>query len=75
MTDHGATIFPFGKHKGSPLREIPVGYLDWALGIELSPQLRVSIQSYLKTQAEYDQFKAESDWKEGREDAEDWRTM
>ena len=48
MPDSGDKIFPFGKHKGARLRDIPTGYLDWALGIDL----RADIQAYLKTQAE-----------------------
>ena len=67
MTDPGDTIMPFGKHKGSRLRDIPIGYLDWLLGLDdLRPQLRESIEAFLKTQAEYD--REPKDWKEGRED-------
>lgn len=74
MTDPGDHVFPFGKHKGERLRDIPVAYLDWALGIDLRPELRTAIQDFLKTQAEYDAMDG-GDWKEGREDAEDWRKM
>ena len=27
-------IMPFGKHKGTGLRQVPAGYLRWATGIE-----------------------------------------
>ncbi len=74
MSDLGETIFPFGKHRGEKLKDIPVGYLDWALGIELRDDLRNAIKAYLKTQAEWDAMDG-TDWKEGREEADDWRKM
>lgn len=67
MGTAGDFVFPFGKHKGKPLRDIPIGYLDWALGLDdLNRTLRDKINEYLKTQAEYD--RQPKDWKEGRED-------
>lgn len=81
-TDLGNTILDWGKeHRGKPFKDVPIRYFDWMLGLDdLHPALRKKIVAYLKTQAEYDQFKSEVDasdqsWKEGREDAEDWRTM
>jgi Putative quorum-sensing-regulated virulence factor len=69
MDEAGETIFPFGKHKGERLRDIPIHYLDWALGIDLRDDLRAAVQAYLKTQAEYDQLNGGAkDWREGRED-------
>lgn len=68
MSDHGETKFPFGKHRGEKLKDIPVGYLDWALGIELRDDLRTAIQEFLKTQAEWDAMDGTPDWREGRED-------
>lgn len=69
MSDHdpGENIINFGKHRGEKIRDVPIGYLDWLLGLDdLRPGLRADIEAYLKTQAEYD---AEpKDWKEGRED-------
>lgn len=75
MSDLSETIFPFGMYKGKPFKDIPITYLDWAMSIA-EPRLKDKIQNYLKTQAEYDQMDSQpKDWKEGREDAEDWRTM
>lgn len=66
--DPGETTLKFGKHKGEKLRDVPVAYLDWLLGIDLRDDLRADIESFLKTQAEYDQMDAPKDWREGRED-------
>ena len=62
---------PFGKHKGQPLKEIPIAYLDWCLGIDLLKSTRENIKAYLATQAEYDQMGETDD----REDIseEEWR--
>lgn len=73
MSEPGEYKMPFGKHRGEKLSDIPIGYLDWLLGIDLQPETRTAIEAYLATQAEYDQ--EPKDWKEGREDVEDWRTM
>jgi hypothetical protein len=64
----GNVRLPFGKHRGEQIRNVPVGYLDWVLGVDLTgyPNLEDNIKAYLKTQAEYD--KEPKDWKEGRED-------
>lgn len=68
MSDLGDTILNFGKaHRGKMLRDVPVHYLDWIIGLDdLKPELRESIRAYLKTQASYDAMG--TDWKEGRED-------
>jgi len=29
VTDYRNWVFPFGKHKGETLRELPSGYLNW----------------------------------------------
>ncbi|EJY56249.1 DNA polymerase III, epsilon subunit [Alicyclobacillus hesperidum URH17-3-68] len=41
---------PFGKHRGVPLRDVPLDYLDWALRNmqDLSPDLRWSIERVLE---------------------------
>jgi len=41
---------PFGKHKGMPLKDVPLDYLDWALRNlqDLSPDLRWSMQRVLE---------------------------
>jgi hypothetical protein len=35
---------PFGKHQGKLLSEVPLGYLDWLLRIELKPFLREAVE-------------------------------
>ena len=38
-------IMPFGKHAGTPIHEIPRGYLRWALAnLDLSPELRQAME-------------------------------
>ena len=43
-------LMPFGKHKGEPIEDLPVDYLEWALGnIEtLSPSLQAEMEAQLK---------------------------
>lgn len=58
---------PWGKHAGEKLRDIPMSYLDWLLGLaDLNKTIRKNVEGYLATQAEYDREPA--DWREGRED-------
>ena len=38
-------IMPFGKHAGTPIHDIPRGYLRWALAnLDLSPELRQAME-------------------------------
>lgn len=37
--DPGQTQMPFGKHRGTPLKDLPLDYLIWALGTNLRPPL------------------------------------
>jgi DNA polymerase III epsilon subunit-like protein len=39
---------PFGKHKGKPLMKLPRDYINYMLGLELSPDLRHSLNHALK---------------------------
>lgn len=65
----GDSRLTFGKHQGEKIRDAPIGYLDWLLGLtDLSPWFRDEVAAYLKTQAEYDAMDGSRDWKEGRED-------
>ena len=42
------TIVPFGKFKGRPFDEIPLGYLDWLVGQDwLFADLREQLGRYL----------------------------
>lgn len=67
--DPGNVTMNFGKHKGERLSEIPVGYLDWTLGLSnLNPRLRTNIEAYLARQAEYDQMAG----REAVDDREDY---
>lgn len=76
MIEPGNYILRFGMHSGEKLRDVPIEYLDYLLGWDgLRAETRKAIEAYLKTQAEYDQMDDAPDWKEGREDAEDWRKM
>lgn len=40
-------IFPFGKHKGTPIGEVPADYLDWLDGqdwIDKHPNIKAYIK-------------------------------
>lgn len=76
MPEPGDYILRFGKHKGCKLRDVPTGYLDWMLGLDdLRADTREAIESYLKTQSEYDAMDGDApDWKDGRDDL-DWRDL
>lgn len=45
--DGGNFIFPFGKHKGKPISEVPVDYLKWCLANmqRIDPKTRAMIES------------------------------
>jgi uncharacterized protein (DUF3820 family) len=48
---HGDYTLSFGKHKGKPLREVPVNYLDWLIGQEwLDSRLKRIITEHLETE-------------------------
>ena len=46
---YGDFVLSFGRHKGKPLKEIPVSYLLWTLDNfeDLWPQTRRAIERYL----------------------------
>lgn len=48
--------FPLGKHKGRPLKEIPVNYLVWASKQEFDRDLIFSIQKELKRRSRSNNF-------------------
>lgn len=39
------TEMPFGKHKGTPLKQVPKDYIRWLLGGEIDPYLRKALES------------------------------
>lgn len=43
----GVSIMPFGEHKGKPVKDIPVKYLQWLLTIKLQPGLKKSVENAL----------------------------
>ena len=50
------TKMPFGKHKGLPISEVPVKYLDWLIGepwFEKFEDLKKEIEEYLEGDAEW----------------------
>lgn len=50
--DIDKTKIPFGKHKGKPLDQVPLRYLDWLLSQEwLFADLKQKITKYLKDPA------------------------
>ena len=36
---------PFGKHRGTPLEELPGGYLRWLAGLDLHTPLRDAVDA------------------------------
>ncbi len=40
-------VLPFGKHKGKPLDEVPLLYLDWLVGQEVKGFLGMILKEYL----------------------------
>ena len=45
---------PFGKHKGKPISECPIEYLDWLIGQDWCfDDLKDDIQEYLEGCAEW----------------------
>ena len=51
MTDTNLFRISFGKHKGKPLKDIPLTYLDWLIGEkfmkEKFPNIKDIIEMYL----------------------------
>lgn len=49
MTDPGAWVIPFGKHKGKPLADVPMPYLRWLLAnaTDLRPDTRATIEAFM----------------------------
>ena len=51
------TKMPFDKHKGLPLSDLPVKYLDWLIGqnwfVEKFGDLKTEIEEYLENDAEW----------------------
>lgn len=47
---------PFGKHKGTPLADVPTDYLEWLLGRDLHGWLEREVKAELvrRTQRQYD---------------------
>ncbi len=43
----GHDIMPFGQHEGKQLREVPLDYLDWVMGLDLRDPLKSSLQKYM----------------------------
>jgi uncharacterized protein (DUF3820 family) len=55
VAKEGTTI-PFGQHKGKPLDEVPVRYLDWLIGqdwMDGKPTLKRAIEEHLKERPEW----------------------
>lgn len=77
MSDIGDTRMPFGLHKGERFRDIPIRYLDWCIGEFDEGPLKQKIEAFLLNNPEWNALDTDEpvDWKEGREDAEDWRNM
>lgn len=46
----GEPVFPFGKFKGVPLKDVDEGYIEWALGnmTKLSPGFRRALEEELE---------------------------
>jgi hypothetical protein len=44
----GEYVIRFGKHKGKPLKEIPVDYLSYLLTIDLHDGTRAAIKGWLR---------------------------
>lgn len=53
-------VMPLGKHKGRPLSEIPVEYLQWAANKDFDQDLLYSIKHELKKRKTGNQFKQAS---------------
>ena len=50
---------PFGKHKGTPLEDLPRDYLDWLNALEdLRPPLRSAVDREIERRAENDKQKS-----------------
>ena len=42
---HVPTVFSFGKHKGTPIADVPIDYIEWMLGQEdIDPYLRKALE-------------------------------
>ena len=47
---------PLGKHKGRPLKEVPIEYLKWAAGKNFDQDLSYSIKSEIKRRRQTKDF-------------------
>lgn len=58
-SQYASWTMPFGRHKGTRLRDIPTNYLTWLLTIDLAPDLEravmaeVAWRKYERTQDDY----------------------
>ena len=43
-----ASVMPFGQHKGTPFREIPRDYLEWAKTVAKVDGVKLSIEQELE---------------------------
>lgn len=50
------TAMPFGKHKGRPLKEVPLQYLQWIANKDFDQDLMFSVRSELKRRKQGNQF-------------------
>ena len=50
LTPSSGPVFPFGKFKGVPLKDVDTGYIEWALGnmTKLSPGFRRALEEELE---------------------------
>jgi hypothetical protein len=44
----GDVTIRFGQHRGKRLREVPVGYVEWLLTIELREPLRTAVHDLVQ---------------------------
>jgi hypothetical protein len=54
---------PFGKHRGSDLRDLPDSYLEWLLGLD-------NLRSFLRRALEAEAYRRECDRDRGRDQEE-----
>lgn len=51
---------PLGKHKGRPLKEVPIDYLKWAAGKDFDQDLSYSIRAEIKRRRQAKDFSSSS---------------